>query len=354
MVSSSPKDAFLNSPEKRLNNSTTPSGKPASSNLLHGIWAAVPTPFDDSGTLDLPGVAANARRFSHDLGLEGIFCNGLIGELWSLTLDERKLILEAALAGAGNAMKVGVVVTTQNLTDTLVLAKHAARAGAHHIVLMRPAGLGQNEDIERYVRAVGASSDVPMVVFDGGTQTGALSADMLSRLADDGQIHGVKCTRGGDAAETLRTICGERISIVDPYESHWLSNLLRFDLRVLYADPEPYLFQLPNHRSIEAYFSAYKSGDLGVAAQLFRELEPIRSLYHRWIMAPLQNGRPVNAVLKRWFGYMGFAAGPARAPLAPLASDLAAQFDTELRAAFQSVYGAAFTFPAMDECAWKS
>lgn len=325
-----------------------------SRNFLDGIWGAVPTPFRADGGLDLSGVESNARRFHRDVGLDGVFCNGLIGEQWSLTLAERKLILESVLAGADRAMKVGVVVSAQCLADTLDLARHASRAGAHHIVLMRPAGLTQDDDVERYIGAVAAASDVAVVVFDGGVQTGGLSPASLSRLAGDGKIHGVKCTRGGDAAEALRAVCTADIPIVDPYESHWLSNLLRFDLRALYADPEPYLFQLPGRRPIAAYFSAYVAGDLGGAARLFRELEPIRALYYRWIMAPLQAGRPVNAVLKRWFGHMGFAAGPVRAPLAPLSDEQARRFDAELIAAFEQVYGADFVFPAMDGMAWKS
>lgn len=324
-----------------------------SRNFLDGIWASVPTPFREDGGLDLPGVEHNVRRFHGDIGLDGIFCNGLVAEQWSLTTDERKLILEASVASAGG-MKVGVVVNAQSLAETLDLATHAARGGAHHIVLMRPAGLTQDDDVERYIRTVAAASGAPIVMFDGGAQTGGLSSAMLARLADDGQIHGVKCTRGGDAAEALRAACAAEIAIVDPYESHWLSNLLRFDLRALYADPEPYLFQAPGQRLIAGYFAAYETGDLAEAARLFRALEPIRSLYFRWIMAPLQGGRPVNAVLKRWFGHMGYAAGPVRAPLAPLSDEAARCFDTELRAAFRQVFDSDSVFPTMDVMAWKS
>jgi 4-hydroxy-tetrahydrodipicolinate synthase len=321
--------------------------------FLDGIWASVPTPFREDGALDLAGVEHNARRFHGDIGLDGIFCNGLIAEQWSLTTDERKRVLETTLASAGG-MKVGVVVNAQSLAETIDLAQHAAGIDAHHIVLMRPAGLTQDDDVERYIRAVAAASGTPIVMFDGGAQTGGLSAAMLARLADDEQIRGVKCTRGGDAAEALRAACAADIAIVDPYESHWLGNLLRFDLRALYADPEPYLFQTPDRRMIADYFAAYDGGDLGEAARLFRALEPIRSLYFRWIMAPLQGGRPVNAVLKRWFRHMGYAAGPVRAPLAPLSDETARCFDAELRAAFRQVFGADSVLPAMDGMAWKS
>jgi len=321
--------------------------------FLKGIWAAVPTPFAPDGDIDLSGVQANARRFGDNLRLDGIFCNGLIGELWSLALHERKQILEAALAGAG-ALKVGTVVTAHGLPDTLDLARHAGDVGAHHIVLMSPPGITQEDDIERYVRTVAGATSAPIVIFDGGAQTGGFSGSLLAHLARDNIISGVKCTRGGDAAEVLRATCENRISIADPYESHALSNMLRFDLRTLYADPEPYLFQHAGARVIAAYFAAFAAGDVAQAARLFRDLEPIRHVYHRWIMAPLQNGLPVNGVVKRWFSLMGFAAGPVRAPLAALSEDHASKFDAELKDAFRTVYGSDFVFPAMDQSRWKS
>lgn len=312
--------------------------------LLAGIWAAVATPFRDNGDLDLEGISTNAERFWRELGIDGIFCNGLIGELWALTIAERKEILEATLAGAKKKMHVGVVVNAQNLNDTLDLAAHASRLGTHHIILMRPAGYICHDEIERYVRSVSEACDAPIILFDGGSHTGRFADELVTSLAAGGHIHGVKCTRGNDSASTLRAICSESMSVTDPYESQWLTNLLRFDLRVLYADPEPYLFQLPQKRLISDYFEAYKNGDLGEAARLFRTLEPIRSVYQRWIMHPLRDGKPVNAIVKRWLKHLGFATGPVRTPLVPLDEERASAFDQELLNAFRQVYGQHFTF----------
>lgn len=319
----------------------------SSADFLTGIWAAVPTPFSEAGELDIAGIEQNARRFRHDVGLHGIFCNGLMGEQWSLTLEERKLILEASLAGAEGAMHVGVVVSAASLTDTLMLVEHASRTGAHHVVLMSPPGFVHTQEIERYIQTVARASGVPVILFDGGAQTGGFPAELIARLADDGYIHGVKCARGAEAAEVLREVCTTPISIVDPYESQGLNNLLRFEHQVLYADPEPYLFQFSQRRVIAEYFAAYAAGDLEGAARLFRELEPIRRLYHRWIMGPLKKGYPINAVLKRWFEYMGFAAGPVREPLVPLSPEDKSRFDSELNMAFRQVYGEDFSFPIM-------
>lgn len=74
-----------------------------------GIWAAVPTPFGDDLSLDAAGIRRNVARF-RSLGLAGIFCNGLMGEGWSLDLDDRRRVVDgpernsASIAGRINAM----------------------------------------------------------------------------------------------------------------------------------------------------------------------------------------------------------------------------------------------------------
>ena len=70
----------------------------------------------------------------------------------------------------------------------------------------------------------------------------------IRELGKEGRIHAVKCTRNGDAITALRAECGEDILICDPYESHALANLLRSGQHTLSADPEPYLYQLPEMR----------------------------------------------------------------------------------------------------------
>ena len=52
------------------------------------IWIAIHTPFFEDGTIDEAGVRANVDAFV-ERGIDGIFCNGLMGENWAVPLDER-------------------------------------------------------------------------------------------------------------------------------------------------------------------------------------------------------------------------------------------------------------------------
>jgi 4-hydroxy-tetrahydrodipicolinate synthase len=305
-----------------------------------GIWAAVPTPFGADQSLDVAGMERNVRHFRGPLGLAGIFCNGLMGEIWSLSTAERRQIVETMVGAAGGALPVGVVTTHASIPETLELSRHAAASGADHVVLMRPAGLFSSDELADVVRMVSDVVACRIVLFDSAAQNGGYPFGVIRQLAKEGRIHAVKCTRNGDAIAALRSEFGDAISICDPYESHALVNLTRFDQRVLYADPEPYLFQTPDTRPISGYFDDHGRGDVHAMVARHARLEPLRRVYERWIQTPLMRGQPINAVLKHWCRRLGLAAGPVRSPLRDLTSSEAAAFDAALDDAFRVTYGA--------------
>lgn len=304
-----------------------------------GIWAAVPTPFRADQSLDTAGIERNVRYFRETLGLSGIFCNGLMGEVWSLSVAERRQIVETIVGAAGNAFPVGVVATHASIPETLELSRHAAASGADHVVLMRPAGLFSSDELADFVRMVSDVVSCRIVLFDSEAQNGGYPNGVIRQLAKEGRIHAVKCTRNGDDIAALRSECGDAICICDPYESHALVGLVRFDQRVLYADPEPYLFQVSDAQPIRSYFEAHCRGDMEAMVKHHYRLEPMRRVYERWIQMPLMRGQPINAPLKHWCRRLGLAAGPVRSPLRDLTSSEAIALDTALDHAFLAAYG---------------
>lgn len=311
-----------------------------------GIWAAVPTPFRHDEMIDFAGIARNVTHFRDALGLAGVFCNGLMGEGWSLSSTERQQILEATLDASGGALPVGVVTTHGSIPETLKLSRHAAKSGADHIVLMRPAGIFSIDELTDFVRMVSDAAEGRIVLFDSEAQSGGFPAVVIGVLAQERRIHAVKCTRDGDAIAALRAECGELIRICDPYESHALANLARLDQRVLYADPEPYLYQTPDSRLIRGYFDDHGRRDFESMLQQYARLEPLRRVYTRWIQTPLMRGLPINAALKHWCRRLGLAAGPVRRPLHKLTEGQAAALDSELDAAYRAALGMSLEPPA--------
>ena len=74
---------------------------------LKGILAAVVTPFDANGALDLPGIE---RQVDHILGggAHGVVPTGSTGEFTSLSIDEQKAV-NAAYAKAADGRAESVV-----------------------------------------------------------------------------------------------------------------------------------------------------------------------------------------------------------------------------------------------------
>ena len=305
-----------------------------------GIWAAVPTPFLADQSLDLSGIAQNVRHFRDVLGLAGIFCNGLMGEGWSLSTTERRQILEATVAAADGLLATGVVTTHASVAETRELSRHAAAAGADHIVLMRPTGLFSNDEISDFVRMIRHAVACKVVLFDSEAQSGGFPTGVIQQLAKEGCIDAVKCTRNADAITALRRECGGSVPICDPYESHALANLVRFKHRVLYADPEPYLYQVSGQHLIIRYFENHYRGEFGSMIEGHARLEPLRLVYERWIQMPLMSGQPINAALKHWCRRLGMAAGPVRQPLRKLTASQTAALDADLDGAFAMAFGA--------------
>lgn len=71
-------------------------------------------------------------------GVTYIFVGGTTGESYSLTVDERKFLLEEWIRVAGDRITVIANVGCEALADTLDLAQHAELAGAKAIATMSP------------------------------------------------------------------------------------------------------------------------------------------------------------------------------------------------------------------------
>lgn len=292
------------------------------SRWLNGIWASVPTPLTATGALDRHGLAANVEHYASDLLLDGVYCNGIMGEGESLTLDERRETAETITSAATDRLNVGVVVTASSLQETICLATHAEQIGAHHVIVA-PAPEVDNTllELRRYVEGVRESCSLPVVIVE--PSCGGFGMHTLEPLvAPPTPISAIKVGSSRDDVARLHRMCEGDLVITDPCEVNWLSNLIEFDMTVLYADPEPYLFQNAAFRPIQSYYEAFLKNDNDQAQRISASLSPIRTFYDRMIMKPLRAGHSPVPVLKAWSEFLGLAAGPPRRPHAPLHSDV--------------------------------
>lgn len=299
-----------------------------------GIWAAIHTPFREDGTLDAEGIRKNCRIYVEELGLKGVFFCGLMGEHWSLTLAERKSFVATLSNAAAGQLGMAPNCTHHSLAETIELVRHARDTGCHYATIMNPATCPRTDEaLLDYFHAVCSAADIGIIIFNTPAPGYMLSPPLLARLCDLPNVKAIKAA-GSDADRVaVRNACGAKVVVSDPMEEHWLDNLTAHRQTLLFADPEPYLYQYAGHHPIADYFAQYLRGDLQGLRAAFGELAPLRTIYNRWIMGPLRSGRPPSAALKVWAGAMGLAAGPTRAPVRALNATEEAALLADLQAA---------------------
>ena len=110
---------------------------------LRGIGNSLYTPFcgDDGDDIDWDAYRRLVRYCVGELRHPMLWCTSGIGEFWSLTLDERKRLLEVAIE-EGRAADPDVVVqactAAMSAKDCLELTRHAQQAGADIVYLQTP------------------------------------------------------------------------------------------------------------------------------------------------------------------------------------------------------------------------
>ena len=101
---------------------------------LHGVWAAIPTPFDEQDRVDLDVLQENIRRL-HGAGVHGVYTTDSDGEFYAIELDEFKAIVKV-LADEGNRLglptQAGITWShTRGMLNRLVFAADQGVLGAH-------------------------------------------------------------------------------------------------------------------------------------------------------------------------------------------------------------------------------
>ncbi|MDB5057499.1 MAG: dihydrodipicolinate synthetase [Chloroflexi bacterium] len=101
---------------------------------LHGVWAAVATPFDEDDRLDTDAFRENVRRLAA-AGVHGIYTTDSDGEFYAIELDEFKQLIDVfaeTTQALGVPAQVGVTwCNTQGMVDRLRYAAKRGILGAH-------------------------------------------------------------------------------------------------------------------------------------------------------------------------------------------------------------------------------
>jgi len=292
--------------------------KDASRAQFRGIWAAITTPFTSALDLDEAGLRRNMRYLINTLGVDGVFCTGVMGEFWSLTKEERKRVVEAVVEEARNSCRVIAHTGHHSAHETIELTRHAEAVGADFAILMTPYYPGTNEDmILDWFSFVAERVDIGIWLFDTPfSGRPAISPATTARLAQIENICGAKIARPLDHYLAVQRLCGHEIVLSTPSETDFLMMMRDHGQKVHQSSASPYLFQTATRQPMRDYTELALQGRFAEAEPISESLKPARAVARRWLHEPWHASQllPIAAI-KAWSEMLGMAAGPVRTPL---------------------------------------
>ena len=161
---------------------------------LSGIMPAVVTPFDESGAF-APGAFEKLLARLYGAGVDGLYVCGQTGEGLLQSVASRQQAAEAAVRLSPKGKTIIVHVGAHTTDDAVTLARHAAKAGAHAVSSLPPAGAYSFDEIRAYYRTLAAASELPLLVYYFPSVAPALrSTEQMLELCALPNVIGLKFT----------------------------------------------------------------------------------------------------------------------------------------------------------------
>ncbi len=152
---------------------------------LTGIGDSLYTPFcgPDGENIDWDAYRQLVRYCVRDLGHPMLWLTSGLAEFWSLTVDERKQLLEVAVAEA-RAINPGVVIqactSTTGPGDCLELTRHAQAAGADIVYIQTPSmEVHGGAGVLRFFEYIAQRSDIALGLFNSPSSGYLLSPEEI-------------------------------------------------------------------------------------------------------------------------------------------------------------------------------
>jgi 4-hydroxy-tetrahydrodipicolinate synthase len=278
---------------------------------LKGVYPALITPFKKNGEIDIAGFRNNID-YVIEGGVSGIVPCGCTGEAATLSFDEQKRLLEAAVDQANGRVPVIGGSGSNNTREAVELTQYAKDSGANAAMLItpyynKPGDAGQ---LLHYT-TIANKVDIPIILYNVPSRTGInMKPSIVAELAKIDNIVGIKEASGNPAqtAEIIElTRCNKKQFTVLSGDDNLTIPIMSYGGKGVVSVAANIL---PHDMS--QMISYYLKGDQKKALDVFYRLAPIlRGLFIE------TNPIPVKAAANM----MGLAAGSLRAPLTTLAPE---------------------------------
>ena len=179
---------------------------------LTGLWPPVATPFREDGAVDTQRIVRHSKALLAD-GCEGLAVLGTTSEANSLSLDERRKVIDAHVEGGIEADRLMPGVGACAVDDVVTLARHAHDIGASGVLMLPPFYYKKVPDdgvfafFARVIEKLGANAPRIMLYHIPPMAAVGFSVELTGRLIEafPDVVVGMKDS-SGDAENTLTMI----------------------------------------------------------------------------------------------------------------------------------------------------
>ena len=289
---------------------------------LSGLTPAVFTPFDKTGAINLAQIQPYADKLVTD-GADGVFVCGSTGECTSMTIAERKSVLEAWVNATSGRMRVIAHVGGTCQADCIELARHAAGLGVDAVgaiapFYFKPASVG--ELVAFYKPIAAAIAPIPFYSYHMPSVTG-INLPMKEFLEKGSReipnLNGIKFTSNNfmEMLECIRLEDG-RFDILNGFDEMLLCGMA---VGARGGVGSTYNYSLPTYRNL---YDAFLAGDIERARSFQQESADIVHIIIRH--GGVGRGGKASMI------HLGSDCGDVRLPFAPYTESEMRQLSEEL------------------------
>jgi 4-hydroxy-tetrahydrodipicolinate synthase len=244
----------------------------------HGIIPALPTPFKNNLEIDEHQLRNLINWIIDKDGVKALLVNGEVGEVSSLSSEEKKRIIEIAVNEAGEQTPIIAGIRGGAVWDTVEQLKIAKNLGAKAALVMIPYSVlfGFNDThILYFYKEISNAVDFPLIIYQH-PRPYTYSPRLLQELAKIENIVGIK-----DVSWNFET-CREDFKALDTAERK-ISKLTGNDTILLSVfslgiDGALLGFAALVPEKVNELFIAIKNGDLTKAKNINNKLENFANL----------------------------------------------------------------------------
>ncbi|WP_219467227.1 4-hydroxy-tetrahydrodipicolinate synthase [Nonomuraea rhizosphaerae] len=266
------------------------------------MLTAMVTPFTPDGAVDYDAVRRLAMYLVDEQRNDGLIVSGTTGESPTTSDEEKERILRTVLEAVGDRATVVAGAGTNDTHHSILLARTAARAGAHGLLVVTPYyNKPPQEGLYQHFTAVADATDLPVMLYDIPGRSGVpIKIETLIRLAQHERIVAVKDAKG-DLFE------GSKVMTVTDLAFYSGDDLLNLPWLSVGAAGFVSVVGHVVGADLARMIGLYRNGDVAQALAVHRQVAPVIE----GIM--LSAGGAIMA--KAALGMVGVPVGPVRLPL---------------------------------------